>query len=966
MPFSSIQKRIILALFVVAFALRLFGLSHDLHLDSVYHPDTPKQMRAVQQFLRGDYLVFQGHSDYDGYPYFNSHLVEWIVRGAMAVESGWRTWTGSWEGPVEPPSYVSLYWITRVWNAFLSALSIPLLAAIGRWFHPAAGWLAAALMVVSPLDISAAHFASNDSAVAFFCLAALWFGMRIAERGQWRDLAGGAFCVAAAFSSKYHGGMAFLPVLIGHVLYCRNRGGIVSRPAILRWVFTGLVGLAAIFLTSPALIVNLDAQVAAVLHFFQYTANFALPAAFKELPAYQRFWIGMEENGPVIADAVGWPVLVSALAAWALVRRDPRVLMLVTVPLLHVVVGMSGKPFLHQAHHTPITAYLLLAAVLVWLKVWSVGRGARWFARPAMIIALAWTAGQLSMLTLKELVSFHVSDTRRVAESWMLDSVPAGVQWLTGRYTIMPPRTDAAVWPVVAIAQSGDDPRILPGMVEWTRIGHAPNRFSKFINRTIHIHTVDGEHLTLPARAPYLMAFPGGRSDRMLSLDAPWFGRSGRVRDVNAREPVRSWLVGTNVLEHAWLVVQTGDEPVSLRVRFGDASATLMLPPGSARVIPVETPRARRLPADPYFYYRWSCDVTWGWARVMVLDRADLLAWWAMEQGDAGWLERAAPTVAADTLAGALSRALLSPVGSEERAALDNRLAAVLGDDAAWLAAFGMSETWMTRMPYWDGDGSVWSPIRSPEAVSVDWLAALPLMPRGALTLEVTPAGGFAGAEVVITDQAGRLIKRGIIDEQGHFALPRGYPGEPMTVRLVDREKAPEAVRVFPDPRGMVTGWRDALRLPFGERMATDLSPALPIARFDHGISLMRAAVETMRTVPGGTVSMDIQWWVDDALVRPDRYSVWIHVVAADGSVVAQQDRGLWYHLERAGSDRREPARREEVRVPDELAFGRYEVRMGVWIPAQRKRLKVESGDGVPSASRRHVVIGFIDVVATP
>lgn len=961
MPFSSIEKRIILALFVVAFALRLFGLSHDLHLDSVYHPDTPKQMRAVQQFLRGDYLVFQGHSDYDGYPYFNSHLIEWIVRGTMAVESGWRTWTGAWEGPVEPPTYVSLYWLTRVWNAFLSALSIPLLVAIGRRFHPAAGWIAASLMVVSPLDISAAHFASNDSAVAFFCLAALWFGLRIAEAGRWRDLAGGAFCVAAAFSSKYHGGMAFLPVLIGHVLYCRTRGGIVSRAALARWVFTGLVGLVAIFLTSPALIVNLDAQVDAVLHFFQYTANFALPAAFKELPAYQRFWIGLQENGPVIADAVGWPVLVSALAAWALVRRDPRVAMLTAVPLLHVVVGMAGKPFLHQAHHTPVTAYLLLAAVVVWLVAWNAKR----IARPAVLVAMAWTAGQLSVFTVKELASFHVSDTRRVAESWMLDAVPPGVQWLTGRYTLVPPPNDAAKLEVMAIAQSGDEPHRVPGMVEWARFSHADNRFSKFINRDIHFHTVDSEHLVLPARPPYLLPFPGGRHDRILSLDAPWFGRSTRVRDVRPYQPVRAWAVTTGRLERAWVVLQTGDEPASARVSFGGVADAVYMPPGSTRIIAVDDPHSFRLPLDPHRYYRWRADATWGTVRAILISDAGSMAWWAMEQGRRDTLAEVLPSVPSGSLAADLGHALLSPVGSPERAAMRDRLEQILADPAAWLSAFGMSETWMQRLPYMEAETGFWSYIDGGGSGRTAVAAALPLLPAGPMVMTLAPAERMAAAEVEVHDHFGRLVGRGTVDAEGRFPLPMVEPGEVVTVRVLDRREAPRSTHIAPEPRRMVAAWRDGMAEPFG-REAFAATTKAPQAEFAHGIQLQRVAVDLSDARPGGRLAIDTQWWVAPGMSRPDRYSVWLHVVDATGALVAQQDKGLWYHLERTGPDHREPARREVLALPEDLAPGRYEIRTGVWIPAQRKRLRLVSSILPEQHAERYLVIDRFEVPVSP
>ncbi len=54
MQFFHQDRKILWFFFVLALALRLFGLSHDLHNEVVYHPDTPKQMRAIQQFLRDD------------------------------------------------------------------------------------------------------------------------------------------------------------------------------------------------------------------------------------------------------------------------------------------------------------------------------------------------------------------------------------------------------------------------------------------------------------------------------------------------------------------------------------------------------------------------------------------------------------------------------------------------------------------------------------------------------------------------------------------------------------------------------------------------------------------------------------------------------------------------------------------------------------------------------------------------
>ena len=81
-PSRAVCLALLAILFLAGLGLRTAGLSMDLDEDKIYHPDTGKQIAATERFLDGRYYQKFGHPDYDGYPYFNSHLAEWICRPA--------------------------------------------------------------------------------------------------------------------------------------------------------------------------------------------------------------------------------------------------------------------------------------------------------------------------------------------------------------------------------------------------------------------------------------------------------------------------------------------------------------------------------------------------------------------------------------------------------------------------------------------------------------------------------------------------------------------------------------------------------------------------------------------------------------------------------------------------------------------------------------------------------------------
>ena len=83
-------------------------------------------------------------------------------------------------------------------------------------------------------------------------------------------------------------------------------------------------------------------------------------------------------------------------------------------------------------------------------------------------------------------------------------------------------------------------------------------------------------------------------------------------------------------------------------------------------------------------------------------------------------------------------------------------------------------------------------------------------------------------------------------------------------------------------------------------------------------------------------------------------------VVDEEGGVVGQYDKGVTSYLREIRPDPRGPPLTDRIMLPDSLEPGRYEVRVGMWIPSQRKRSEVISAS-LPH-TRRYVVIDAFDV----
>gem|GEM_PF-2110817 len=944
-------------LFVAAFFVRTAGLSHDLHLGAVYHPDTPKQIRAVQQFMRGEFLVRRDHPDYDGYPFFNSHLVALGVRAALAVRTGIQYHVGSWTEPIDPPTLHQLYWITRTWNAFLSALAVVLAFLIGRRFAPVVGWVAALLLLVSPLDITGAHFASNDTTAAFFALAALWFGFRIAERGRWRDLIGGAFCVGAAFSSKYHGGMSVLPVVTGCWLYNRNHFPFWSQKSIGRWSALLLLGLLSVAVTSPQLLIYPSAAFKDILAFFAHTADFGLPGEFRELPLPLRVYEGWKINLPILINVVSIPVAVGFALLLARVRRDPRYWLLLGVPVLHIVVGLAGKPNLHTVHHLPALPYIYLAAAVFFAR--AIPLAYRRWRYAVGAVALGWALWHLVPMAHREAYFFRLNDTQWLARAWALETTPPGAHWNLGRYTFHPVTQRDPASPFMFTVRSGLLDATLPNEERVFTLSLEDQPLTLFRNRDIHLWAAPPAPIHRPVTLPWQAPVPSSLPLTLVPLDLPWIGRSLAAHVVRPEQPVRQTAMTPQQLDRVWLAVHTGSTPARFSARFGGRAVTRQLQAGQHELIELTAPRRTGPRSGGRHFYRFSASAQWGQVHLHLITDPAKAGLWALQWEDHGTAARLLADEAGRHLLYQAALAIAQPTTADTaRMELANQLQQILDTPDRWTEKLGLAEAWLDALPYLSWDEDDWQSTDDDA-----WLSPPLNLAAGFYSVDVTAEAPATWQLVNICGQVVQQLTHS--DDPNNVLLP--IPPRSQTWRLQYTGSAPlPHVAIRPDTAATLQHWIEQLETTRADRgaPATDLlDDTSPSARFANGITLEHVEFEVRAqnlSDHHNQIHYRLHWTLPDSFADPKRYAIWVHVNDPDGNTVAQGDHTLWAALSLAYSDGTLHRCWRSIDLPTGLEPGTYTIRGGLYRPAHRRRLNIQ--EAIIPHGRRHLVLGTIEI----
>ena len=161
------NRSLVLALLVLALAVRLVGLNFDQ--SHFYHPDERRIAEAVTQLSFHPLQLNPHFFAYGSFPFYVTKL----VTATLANVNGWFA---TYDGAVLTGRALSALWGTG---------TVLLLVLLGRRLYGArTGLLAGALLAATVLHVQNSHFATNDVPLTFLVLLALTLMVEIVERGR--------------------------------------------------------------------------------------------------------------------------------------------------------------------------------------------------------------------------------------------------------------------------------------------------------------------------------------------------------------------------------------------------------------------------------------------------------------------------------------------------------------------------------------------------------------------------------------------------------------------------------------------------------------------------------------------------------------------------------------------------------------------------------------------------------------
>jgi hypothetical protein len=626
---SRLARILLLLALVAGLYFRLFGLSHDLDAGFVYHPDTPKQIAAVERYLDGVYYKHFGLSDYDGYPLFNSHLVEYVVRIGAPVVNAVASLLGV-PHTHDDPGRIALYWVTRLWNVFLSTLLIYVIYRMGREnFCLGAGVLAAWFLALSPVDMTAAHYETGDTCAGFFATVCMYYAMRIYNRGLAVDYMLAAVTGMFAFAAKYNAGIALVAPVAAHVLRQRRWFDVLESEQIARVMLFAFAAVAGLFLAVPSLFTHPVETAREIGQFFQHVSSGRrLPGEIKEGGILARFAFSMARNGPVLLTILT-PCL-SAVCLFGLgyiLRWNRRMVILYTLPVVYFLLGVSLRPLAHPVYHTMMTPTLFAICAAVLMQAFTVTGRWRRPARVGTILVIGCSMVGLGNESAEEAFYYWHRDTRRMAQAWTRENVPASFAKLPSPYGFEAEEYGSGAGPggVLFVWSSirSRDPFPQMQLLKSFDIEEDPLPF--FRNPDLEVHAWSPA-LRAGFRMPAAQRMPSRHGNEVIFPGGAEFWRSDTLFHAKEATVLRRIAVFTQALERASMVIQNGALPNLVDVMFAGHAETIALQAGESRVVVVARPKPS-FPCEPgSHFYRVKVLSHFGQARVWLAPTDEVLA----------------------------------------------------------------------------------------------------------------------------------------------------------------------------------------------------------------------------------------------------------------------------------------------------------------------------------------------------
>ena len=238
-----------------ALALRLYGLDWDRGFDWTPHPDERAILSRVEQLSPPPLSDLGSLLDADRSPW----NPRWFPYGSLPL---YLLKGVDLASDLLPGDGIDdLRTAGRLLSAVADVGTVLMAWLLGsRLYGRREALLASALAALAVLHIQLSHFFTVDTFLALFCVAAVYFMLRVAAEGRARDSAlAGAF-VGAALATKVSVAPIYGALLIAHLMYAFSLSGVRSDersfglrwPAAVRGVLVGAAAsLAVLFIAQP-------------------------------------------------------------------------------------------------------------------------------------------------------------------------------------------------------------------------------------------------------------------------------------------------------------------------------------------------------------------------------------------------------------------------------------------------------------------------------------------------------------------------------------------------------------------------------------------------------------------------------------------------------------------------------------------------------------------------------------------
>ena len=408
------------ALFLVALLLRVWGARFGLP-EYFYHPDEHAIVNRAAAILRtGDYSPH-----WFNYPsaYIYLQALSYIPYFLISAARGFGS-------TVPDPAPYGFYFAGRVMTAFLGALTVPLVYALGsRLYGRRTGFVSSTLLAFSLLHAVHSHYVTTDVPAAFFITLSLVFCWLALEKGETRYTILAALFAGLAASTKYPGAMALVPVLVAPVLARRTR----SWQATGQRLGLGVGAFAGGFLLgSPYAFLE--------LHTFLSSLATVLGHYAASQPGFEGggAWLWYLEQTLSSADLL--PVILGlAGLVWAVLKRRRGDLLLLSFVVPYYLLISLWRVRFERNLVALLPVFVVLAArVLADAVSWLVSRWRR--LRRWEILILACLTGLAVLMPTRAILDFDRAlshrDHRTLAAEWVNSNLPAGSKIVTEAFSI--------------------------------------------------------------------------------------------------------------------------------------------------------------------------------------------------------------------------------------------------------------------------------------------------------------------------------------------------------------------------------------------------------------------------------------------------------------------------------------------------------------------------------------------------